>query len=120
MSEVTVLLSLLELIVLILTAIIISLQFTSIFYSRVSHEEQDEIRSYIPVEMIFVGVAFFGISAVAIIVYLTIIVGIGLNWMGRIGFGSIMLVFSIGVILFGTAIMTVIQDMMKTDFDRDS
>lgn len=121
-SEVTpeLLLELLELIVLTLTAMVISLQLATSFYQKTDSYSEENIDWYIPFETSFLAFFLMGISTGFILLYLMYlaITGLGLS-PSLIALSSILLPLSFGILLFVTAVTSIGQDMINTLFSRD-
>ncbi len=115
------LLKILELIVLTLTAMIISLQLATNFYQDIDSDSQEDVDSYMPFEMSFVAFFLIAISTIIILLYLIYfaIIGLGLS-LSLIALLSILLPLSIGIFLFCMAITSIGQDMVDTLFSRDN
>lgn len=112
------LLSLLELIVLTLTAMIISLQLANSFYDRIEHAEREDIESYMPIEMSFVGLFLIGVATVVILLYMGYLALVKLSIGHWAVTGIILLLLSFGIILFALAITGIASDMTETIFSR--
>lgn len=114
------LLRLLELIVLTLTAMVISLQLANNFYSNIGHTENEEVDAYIPFEMSFVAFFLIGISTFIILIYLLYLAFIGIGpSLSLAPIILILLTLSGGILLYVVAITSVGQDMIDTMFSRD-
>ena len=114
------LLRLLELIVLTLTAMVISLQLGSNFYQKLDEEANSEVEDYMPFEMSFVAFFLIGISTFVILLYLgyLAITGIGVS-LTLIPILLILGTLSFGILLYVIAITSIGQDMVDTMFSRD-
>lgn len=114
------LLRFLELIVLTLTAMVISLQLASNFYRNLDEEVNEEVEDYMPFEMSYV--AFFAIflCSLIILLYLFVLAYEGLGW--TVSFVVILVIlffFSTGFLLYAFLLSLIGQDMAETVFSRD-
>lgn len=114
------LLRFLELIVLTLTAMVISLQLANKFYQDINHAEKDDIDSSMPIQMSFVAFGLIGISTVLILIYLAVLIlgGLGLS-LALVPMILILGSLSLGIILYLVAITSIGDDMVQTMFSND-
>lgn len=114
------LLRFLELIVLTLTAMVISLQLDNKFYQDINHGEKEDIESNIPIEMSFVAFASIGASTVLILAYLSYLILGGLGWsIALVPMILILSFLSFGILLYLVAITSIGDDMIQTMFSRE-
>ena len=114
------LLRFLELIVLTLTAMVISLQLASSFYRNLDDEANSEVEDYMPFEMSYVAFFMIFLCSLFILLYLFVLAyeSLGMS-LSLIAIVTILIFFSVGFLLYTVLLAIIGQDMAETVFSRD-